>query len=60
MCAVFSHTEQIGALRFVVAFLGFRLSFVGVEPELMLALDSFRYLPLALSVELLMYLNNRK
>ena len=31
---VFSQTEQIGALLFVVAFLLFCLSFVGVDPEL--------------------------
>ena len=34
MRTVFSHTEQIGALRFVVAFLLFCLLFVGVDPEL--------------------------
>ena len=29
-----THTEQIGALRFVVAFLLFCLSSIGVDPEL--------------------------
>ena len=32
--AVFSHTEQIGALRFVVALLLFCLLFVDVDPKL--------------------------
>ena len=34
MRTVFSHTEQIGALCFVVAFLLFCLLLVGVDPEL--------------------------
>ena len=34
MRTVFSQSEQIGALRFVVAFLLFCLSFVVVNPEL--------------------------
>ena len=34
MRTVFSQTEQSGILRFVVAFLLFCLSFVGVNPEL--------------------------
>ena len=33
MRTVFSYAEQVGALRFVVAFLLFYLSFVGGNPE---------------------------
>ena len=36
MRTVFSHTEQIGALRFNVAFLLFCLLFVGVNHELVI------------------------
>ena len=34
ICTAFSQTEQSGALCFVVGFLVFYLSFVGVGPEL--------------------------
>ena len=39
MRTIFSHTEKIGALRFVVAFLMFCLAFVGVDPELTVDVD---------------------
>ena len=40
MRTVFSHAEQIGALRLVVACLLFCLSFIGVDPELVIDIDS--------------------
>ena len=63
MHTVFSHTEQIGALRFVVPFFTvfvYHLLVLILSWLLTLTLDSLQYLLLAISVELLMYLNNKR